>query len=133
MSVRNTTAALLSSFAILASLGSGVVAQEAEPVAPVESEMAAPAAADFDQSLIDAFAAVFIQVVDIGMAAEQQMQAAATDEERIAVQMQAQEQMDSIIESAEGITLEEYNAILTAAQADPVFAEQVQNTVDAAL
>src|SRR5690606_39859549 len=97
MSVRNTTAALISSFAIFASLGSGVVAQAAEPVAPVESEMAAPAAADFDQSLIDAFAAVFIQVVDIGMAAEQQMQAAATDEERIAVQMQAQEQMDSII------------------------------------
>ncbi|AEQ51647.1 DUF4168 domain-containing protein [Pelagibacterium halotolerans] len=92
--------------------------------------MAAPAT-DFDQTQIESFAVAYVQIMDIGMQAEQQLQTAESDDDRAVVQMMAQEQMASAVESTEGITVDDYNAILMAAQADPAFAEEVGGAIDA--
>ena len=96
---------------------------------PELPEMTAPVA-DFDQSQIDAFAVAYVQIIDIATAADVQIQAAETDEERASLQIEAQGQMESVVESTEGITIDDYSAILRAAEADPAFAEEVQGAVN---
>jgi hypothetical protein len=130
MGIRNTIAALATSLAFAASAGGVALAQEAAPAIPEQPPMATPAA-DFDQSQIESFAVAYVQIMDIGMQAEQQLQSAESEDDRAVIQMMAQEQMASTVESTEGITVEDYNAILTAAQADPAFAEQVGGAINA--
>jgi|TARA_A100001391_G_scaffold184657_1_gene152666 Spy/CpxP family protein refolding chaperone len=130
MGIRNTMTALAASVIFAASAGGAVLAQDAAPATPEQPPMAAPAT-DFDQSQIESFAVAYVQIMDIGMQAEQQLQSAETDDDRAVIQMMAQEQMASTVESTDGISVDEYNAILTAAQADPVFAEEVGGAIEA--
>tara|TARA_R100000365_G_scaffold91_1_gene299 strand:- start:4127 stop:4537 length:411 start_codon:yes stop_codon:yes gene_type:complete len=130
MGIRNTIAALTACFAFAAGAGGVALAQEAAPAIPEQPPMTAPAT-DFDQSQIESFAVAYVQVMDIGMQAEQQLQSAETEDDRAVIQMMAQEEMASAVESTEGITVDDYNAILTAAQADPAFAEEVGGAINA--
>ncbi len=99
------------------------------PVATPDQSMAA-APMDFSQEQIDAFAVAYVQVMQIGMTFEQEVQAAGSEDEAMELQSAAQQDMVAAVEQTEGISVLDYNSLLTAAQADPALAEQVQAAVD---
>lgn len=134
MTLKTKLTATISAVALLMGGAGAALAQDAAPAAPAapaQPEMAAPAATDFSETQIQAFAVAYVQVMEIGMSFEEQMQAAESDDDRMGLQMQAQEQMAAAVEGTEGITIDEYNALLTAAQSDQELAAQVQGEVDA--
>ena len=134
MTFKTKLTATISAVALLMGGAGAALAQDAAPAAPAapaQPEMAAPAATDFSETQIQAFAVAYVQVMEIGMSFEEQMQAAESDDDRMGLQMQAQEQMAAAVEGTEGITIDEYNALLTAAQSDQELAAQVQGEVDA--
>lgn len=139
MTIKTKMTAVISALALSVAGGAAAIAQEAEipappaeeaPLAPLDLETPAPGA-EFSDSQISAFAAAYVQVMQIGMSADQQIQAAASDEERMAVQMDAQQQMAAAVEGVEGLSVDDYNTILTAAQSDEALANRIQAEVDA--
>lgn len=86
---------------------------------------AAVAQQQFDEETLSSFAVAAVQIQQIGEAAQQQLQAAEAPDQEQQVQMQAQQQMLQAVE-AEGLTVEQYNEIATAAQADPELAQQIE-------
>ncbi|GGA57815.1 DUF4168 domain-containing protein [Pelagibacterium lentulum] len=134
MTLRRTALSLLAGTALLASGSLVALAQEntAPPPAPADPMMTAPMM-DFSDSQLQAFAVAYVQVNEIGMEYDQQMQAAQNDEELMELQMQAQMEMTEVVEATDGLTVEEYNMIFTAAQTDPELGGQVQTYIDAQL
>jgi len=134
MTLRRTALSLLAGTALLASGSLVALAQEntAPPSAPPDPMMTAPMM-DFSDSQLQAFAVAYVQVNEIGMEYDQQMQAAQNDEELMELQMQAQMEMTEVVEATDGLTVEEYNMIFTAAQTDPELGGQVQTYIDAQL
>ena len=143
MTFKTKLTATISSLALVLGTAGFAVAQDTAPVeppaeseaveAPVELEAPAAVATDFSEAQIQAFAAAYVEVMEIGMGFEAQMAEAATDDERMSLQFEAQQQMVAAVEQLDGITVDEYNALLSAAQTDPALAEQVQGEVDALL
>ncbi|SDH06781.1 DUF4168 domain-containing protein [Pelagibacterium luteolum] len=133
MTLRINLAATLSGVALLAASFGPAIAQDAgTTAAPEQPAMVAPAT-DFSDAQIGAFAVAYVEVMEIGMAFEQQMQTAETDEDLTSLQFEAQQQMVAAVEGIDGLSVDEYNAVLTAAQADPALAEQIQDEVDTLL
>lgn len=133
MTLHTKLAATLSGVALLAASFGPAVAQDAGTMdLPEQPAMEAPAT-DFSEAQIGAFAVAYVEVMEIGMAFEQQMETAETDEDLTGIQFEAQQQMVAAVEGIDGITVDEYNAVLTAAQADPALADQIQGEVDTLL
>lgn len=111
------------------------LAQEmnATPEAMEPAPMAPAPMTDVSDELLETFIVAFIQVNEIGMGYEAQIEAAASDEDRMAVQFEAQEAMTQAVENLDGITVDEYNSILMAAQTDPEMAARLQSEIDASL
>jgi hypothetical protein len=111
------------------------LAQEmnAAPEAMEPAPMAPAPMTDVSDELLETFIVAFIQVNEIGMGYEAQIEAAASDEDRMAVQFEAQEAMTQAVENLDGITVDEYNSILMAAQTDPEMAARLQSEIDASL
>lgn len=141
MNIPRSVIAAATGLALMAGGATAVYAQENTAPAAPEMEMDAPTmememdvpTTDFSEAQIEAFAVAFVEVNEIGMSYEQQAQSASSDEELMNLQLQAQEEMAAVVESTEGISIDEYNMILTTAQSDPEFGQQVQAEVDALL
>jgi len=80
---------------------------------------------DVSQEQIQAFAAAMVEVQQLGQEWTQKMQQTEDQEELSQMQQQAQEEMMGAIED-QGMTVEEYNEIATAAQQDQELAQQIQ-------
>ncbi|WP_127142452.1 DUF4168 domain-containing protein [Pelagibacterium montanilacus] len=118
---------------MLGAVAPGMAQENTEPAMPeAMPEMSAPTT-DFSDAQIESFAVAFVEVNEIGMSFEQEAQAAQSDEELMNLQVQAQEEMAAAVESTDGISVDDYNMILTAAQSDPEFGAQIQAEVDALL
>jgi hypothetical protein len=107
-----------------------------QPAAPMEAPatMEAPAApaAAIDDAKIESFVVAFLQVDEINRSYAPQLQAAGSEEEQQEVRQQAGEAMVQAVESAQGITVEEYNTIIETAQTDPELAQQINEKIRAA-
>jgi hypothetical protein len=112
-----------------------------QPAAPMEAPateapatMEAPAApaASIDDAKIESFVVAFLQVDEINRSYAPQLQAAGSEEEQQEVRQQAGEAMVQAVESAQGITVEEYNTIIETAQTDPGLAQQINEKIRAA-
>lgn len=131
MTLRAKLPAAISGLALLVAGGASAIAQDAGDVAvPAPPEMAMPAT-EFSEAQIKAFALAYVQVMEIGTSYEQQAQTAESSEDATALQMQAQQEMVTAVEGVDGISVDEYNALLTTAQTDQALAQQVQDEVDA--
>lgn len=127
MITRFTVPAALAAALALAAPMTVAIAQDA---APVEPAMPAPA---LDDAKLQSFAMAYLEVGRIVQAAQPRIEATADPSEQEAIRQQANAEMVEAVESAEGITVEEYTAILAGAQTDPDLAQRinsiVQNTV----
>lgn len=91
--------------------------------------MEAPAPAAFDDQTLQSFVVAFLEVDQINRVYMPQLQEADTQEEQQAIQQQATQEMVTAVENAQGISVEEYNAIVETAQADPELAQQINQMI----
>ena len=82
----------------------------------------------FSDESLQSFAVAAVQVMEINASAQRSMIGAESADEQQQVQAEASEQMVLAIES-QGLTVEQYNEIATAAQADPEVANQIQRYI----
>lgn len=129
MSTPERLALLGIGFTLAACVNGSVLAQEAT-LSPEQSEIEAQMAG-FERSQLEAFATAYVQIIDILLGADELLVAAETESERTAVDFEISRQMESVLESTEGLTIDAYNAIIEAAQTDPAFAQKLQIIVDA--
>lgn len=85
----------------------------------------ASAQEDYPEETLQSFAVAALQIQEINMQAQEELQAAETPEDQEQVQEDATQMMMQAIE-AEGLSVEEYNEIATAAQSDPDLAGQIE-------
>jgi len=105
----------------------GAAAQDAEPPAAMEAP-----ATTFDESKLRSFVVAFLQVNEINRTYLPQMQEADSTEEQQQIQQQATQEMVMAVENAEGIDVDEYNAITESAQANPELASQLNQMIQQA-
>jgi hypothetical protein len=105
----------------------GAVAQDSQP----PTSMEAPPTA-FDDNKLQSFVFAYLQVDEISRTYLPQMQDAESIEQQQQIQQQATQEMVTAVENAEGISVEEYNAIAEAAQADPELAMQLDEMIQQA-
>ncbi len=96
--------------------------------------LAMPLAAQSDDAMADgeisdaeveAFAAALADVQEVGQAWTQRMQDAESQDEIADMREEARDEMTRAIEE-HGLSVEDYNAIATAAQNDPELAQRIQ-------
>ncbi|HRP78963.1 MAG TPA: DUF4168 domain-containing protein [Aquamicrobium sp.] len=128
---------LLSGLSALA-LGLGAsltmaAAQDAAPQAPTQAPTQAPAEAPAaqgqpaDDAKLKSFAVAFLEVAKVTQSYQPQIASAGTPEDQQRLRQEAGEKMVEAVNEADGITLDEYNTIIQAAQADPELARRINN------
>ena len=103
------------SLALAAPLALPAVAQEA-PAAPMMS---------VDEAQLDAFVAALRSVDELEREYSESLQQAESDEQREAIVAEANTAMAEAIENTPGMSLDEYIAILQAAQNDPELSARI--------
>ena len=127
---------LLSGLSALAiGLGASLGAASAQDAAPApapqtETPAEAPAgAAQQDDAKLKSFAVAFIEVAKVTQSYQPQIESAGTAEDQSRLRQEAGEKMVEAVNEAEGITLDEYNTIIQAAQTDPDLAQKINGHI----
>lgn len=112
MKFRQFTVAAVASL-LMVSVQTTVAGAQEAPTVPASEEQ------------VEAFVAAYVQVSQVNQTFEPQLAAAETEQDRLALFQQAQEQMQEAVQSS-GLSLDDYNGIYNQAQADPDLAAQIQ-------
>lgn len=102
------------------------VAQDAAPAPQMEAPAAAPA---MDDEKLKSFAVAFLEVTKVTQSYQPQIESAGSDEDRQRLQQQAGEEMVEAVNDAQGISVDEYNMIIQAAQTDPELAQKINTHI----
>ena len=102
------------------------LAQDQAPAPQMEAPTAAP---NMDEEKLQSFAVAFLEVTKVTQAYQPQIESAASDEDRQQLQQQASEEMVNAVNGADGITVDEYNMIIQAAQTDPELAQKINTRI----
>src|SRR5690606_34225186 len=137
MSLNRILLSGLSALAIVTGTVLGAAnAQDAAPQTPPPAEAApqteAPAAAApaMDDTKLKSFAVAFLEVTKVTESYKPQIEAAAGNaEDQQRLQQEAGEKMVEAVNSAEGISVDEYNTIIQAAQTDPDLAQKINGHI----
>jgi hypothetical protein len=117
------------SLALAAGPALGVAqAQESAPAAPQVETPAAQAPA-LDDTKLKSFAVAFLEVAKVTQAYQPQIEAAGSTEDQQRLQQEAGEKMVDAVNSQQGITVDEYNTIIQAAQTDPELAQRINGHI----
>lgn len=129
MTLNKTLLSGLSALAIAFGAGLGAVnAQESAPAPEIEME-APTAAPPVDDDKLKSFAVAFLEVTKVTQSYQPQIQAAESTEDQQRLQMEAGEMMVEAVNEADGITVDEYNMIIQAAQTDPELAQRINGHI----
>ncbi len=102
------------------------MAQQAPAQAPAE----APAATvDVGEDKLRSFAVATLEIQKITRQYQPRIQQAGSPEEQQDLARQANEEMVMVVEQAEGITVEEYNAIAESARGNPEMVQQINSLI----
>ncbi|MCO5157302.1 MAG: DUF4168 domain-containing protein [Aquamicrobium sp.] len=113
-----------------ASLGAASAQDAAPAPAPAPQTEEAPAAApQQDDAKLKSFAVAFIEVAKVTQSYQPQIESAGTAEDQSRLRQEAGEKMVEAVNEAEGITLDEYNTIIQAAQTDPDLAQKINGHI----
>ena len=127
MTLNKTLLAGLSALAFGLGASLGVAAAQETAPAP---EMEAPAAApSVDDDKLKSFAVAFLEVTKVTQEYQPQIAAAGTPEDQQRLQQEAGERMVEAVNEADGITVDEYNMIIQAAQTDPELAQKINGHI----
>ena len=99
------------------------VAQEAQPQTQPQATPAP--AAPVDDAKLKSFAVAYLEVNKVAETYRPKLEAAKNQEEQQQIQQEATQGMAQAVEASDGITVEEYNQIVGAAQADPELAQRI--------
>ncbi len=110
-----------------ASLGAAS-AQDAVPAPAPQTETPA-AVPQQDDAKLKSFAVAFIEVAKVTQSYQPQIESAGTAEDQSRLRQEAGEKMVEAVNEAEGITLDEYNTIIQAAQTDPDLAQKINGHI----
>lgn len=110
-----------------ASLGAAG-AQDAAP-APAPQTEAPAGAAQQDDAKLKSFAVAFIEVAKVTQSYQPQIESAGTAEDQSRLRQEAGEKMVEAVNEADGISLDEYNTIIQAAQTDPDLAQKINGHI----
>jgi hypothetical protein len=129
MTLRKTFLTGISAIALgMGAVLGSVAAQDAAPAAPpVEAPVAAAPAVD--ETKLESFAVAFLEVTKVTQTYKPQIEAAGTPEDQQRLQQEAGERMVEAVNDANGITLDEYNQIIQAAQTDPELAQRINSHI----
>lgn len=106
-------------------------AQDAAPEPAPEPQMEMPAgtAPDLSDEKLKSFAVAFLEVSRINQTYQPQLQAADSPEDEQRLRQQAGADMIQAVDSSQGISVEEYNMIIQAAQVDPELAQRINGHI----
>jgi predicted glycoside hydrolase/deacetylase ChbG (UPF0249 family) len=105
---------------------------------PVHAQQTTPApelqtpptdAASFSDDTLKSFADAFLEIASISQEYQPQLEGAGTPEEQQRVRTEAGGRMLEAVEGTEGISVEEYNQIMEAAQGDPELAQRINTHI----
>ena len=82
----------------------------------------------FSQEALQSYAAATLEIERIHESYGPAIEAAGTPEEQEAIQQEAHDEMLDVVED-EGLSVEQYNQIYMAAQADPALASQISQYI----
>ncbi|MBB3425613.1 hypothetical protein FHT85_002600 [Rhizobium sp. BK312] len=125
------TAAILS----LMVLGNQAFAQQAtqgQPPAQAQQPDSNAAAAPVSDQKIEAFAVAYLQVDKIRQEYSAKIGATQDPTAKQQLQTEASKQMVQAVQTSPGMSVNEYNAILTAAKSDPTLVKKVQDKIQKA-
>lgn len=111
--------------------GASLVAAHAQDAPPVPTE--APTtqqSADTSDEKLKSFAVAFLEVNKINQSYQPRMEAATTEEDKERIRLQAGQEMISAVNGTEGISVEEYDSIIQAAQVDPELARRINSHIN---
>jgi hypothetical protein len=120
---------ILSSVLALGMLASPAAVVAASAQAEQPKTMPAPSQAPVDESKLRSFAVAYLEVTKVAQAYQPQIEEAADPNEQQRLRQEATTGMVKAVENADGISIEEYNAIFTTAQSDPALAQQINTFV----
>lgn len=108
-------------------------AQDAAPT-PAAPGVEAPAAAApaVDDTKLKSFATAFLEVTAVTKKYQPQIESAGSTEDQQRLQQEAGQEMVEAVNDAEGITVDEYNMIIQAAQSDPDLAQRINSHINEA-
>lgn len=121
--------AILGSCALVTAVGVMPTAVAANDAGQHQPLLIQAQAEQFDDATIDAFAAAQMRVAEIRALYAAQFEAAETDEQRMQVSEEATEEMIAAVEATPDITLEEYDAVIQAANEDPALVERINEAI----
>lgn len=133
MRLARTSLASLTALGLLASpvaLSSALAQQQQE--APQIMPAPSPDASQFDENKLRSFAVAYLEVSKVAQQYQPQLQATTDPGEQQRIQSEATDSMVQAVESADGITVDEYNTIASNAQSDPNLAQQINTLVQEA-
>ena len=127
MTFHKTLLAGISALAL--GLGASLGAAVAQDAAPVPEQEAPAAAPSLDDDKLKSFAVAFLEVTKVTQDYQPQIAAAGTPEDQQRLQEEAGEKMVEAVNEADGITVDEYNMIIQAAQTDPDLAQRINGHI----
>lgn len=115
--------------------GLSLVPLLALPSAPTHAQdrQAAPPPVEVTEDKLRAFASATLALEEVAARHRAEIAAAETADEEARLEREAERERIATVEATPGITLDEYNAISTAARADPDLAEVVDAAILAEL
>ncbi|MFW5881200.1 MAG: DUF4168 domain-containing protein [Roseicyclus sp.] len=128
---KNLTA-ILGSCALVTAIGVMPTAVAANDVRPHEAPIILAQddqAGEFDDETIEAFAEAQVRVAEIRALYTAEFESAETDEQRTEISEEASAEMLAAVEDTPGITIEEYGAVIEAANEDPALVERINEAI----
>lgn len=116
----------MAAFAVVAALGFGATAVEAQEV-----PASAPEQVEVTTEVLERFVAVYPAVMGIAQAAQSQLATAESPEAAQAIQAQAQQQIAATLDEAE-FTVAEYEAVVTVLNEDEALRAEFEALLEAA-
>lgn len=120
---------LLTGMGLIAALGMVPTAVAANDARSTDGPIVLAQAASFDEDTLEAFVVAQNRVVQVRTEYTAAFEAAQSDEQRAQISQEASEAMTQAVQAAPDITVEEYNAVIEAANQDPELLERINEVM----
>jgi Spy/CpxP family protein refolding chaperone len=125
---RNLTS-MLTGCGIVAAVGVMPAMVAANDTVTDQAPLILAQADEFDDATIEAFAAAQVRLGELQALYTARMEAAETDEQRTQISEEATQEMVAAVEATPNITVEEYGAVIQAANEDPALVERINEAI----
>lgn len=121
--------AILGSCALVTAVGVMPTAVAANDAQSHQAPLILAQAEQFDDATVEAFVEAQMRIAEIRALYADQFEAAETDEQRAAVSEEATQEMIAAVEATPDITVEEYDAVIQAANEDPALLDRINEAI----